>query len=145
MNITLEIIETIAELKAATPAGKFAEALRTSIKVLEMDKGLDEATKALAINEYKKALAAESLSIPAEEVESIALIALDMKQRKLNEQRSRYIEDITEQYERQLQYNSIAKLKAIVAEHGLVVKGRGKAAYINALVAEYRRNVEAQA
>lgn len=49
--------ETIAELKAATPAERFPDALRMSMKVLEMDKTLDDATKALAYSAYLQALA----------------------------------------------------------------------------------------
>jgi hypothetical protein len=60
-NATQEIIETvtetIAELRAATPAERFPDALRTAMKALEMSKGLDDATKSLAYSVYLQALA----------------------------------------------------------------------------------------
>ncbi len=84
---------------------------------------------------------AQSLHIPVSEVESIASIAFEMKQQKHREQRSRYIDDLADAYERQFEFDKLARLKALTIEQGLDVKGRSKKMYINALVAKYRLNL----
>lgn len=55
---TIEIVnEIIAELKSITPAGEFPDALRMSMKALEMSKTLDEETREIAYSTYLQALA----------------------------------------------------------------------------------------
>jgi hypothetical protein len=55
---TIEIVnEIIAELKAVTPAEEFSNALRMSMKALEMSKTLDEETREIAYSTYLQALA----------------------------------------------------------------------------------------
>ena len=54
---TIEIVnEIIAELKSVTPAEEFPNALRMSMKALEMSKSLDEETREIANSVYLQAL-----------------------------------------------------------------------------------------
>lgn len=129
-NAALQTInETIAELRAIIPAERFPEALQMSMKALEMDKGLDAETKAMAYSAYLQALA--NAVCPPQTTNEI-------RQCMQRQHGKEAMENALYMYERALSGYSFVELKELAKEQGLDIRGRSKAIYVNALVGKRR-------
>jgi hypothetical protein len=56
--------------------------------------------------------------------------------------RQEYIENKIDHFERTFEFDSLARLKKLANEKGVIVNSRSKKAYIEALVTWYRQIVE---
>lgn len=96
-----------------------------------MDKGLDDATKALAYSAYLQALT--DAMCPSQTTNEIEIQQCMQRKRE-----KEAMENALHMYERALSGYSFVELKELAKDKGLYVRGRSKARYVNALVGKRR-------